>query len=71
MSQIVELFITEQNATFIGWLWIISMVVFWGYWVFASIKLLGSKKSKRSEKIQGFCMLSFAIILVWVVFFKA
>ncbi len=68
MSQIVELFITEQNATFIGWLWIISMVVFWGFWVYSGTKLILSKKSKRSEKIQGFCMVGFALILVWVVF---
>ena len=68
MSRLVELIITEQNVGVIFWLWIISMVVFWGYWVYASTKLLFSSKSKRSEKIQGFCMLAFAIIAVWVVF---
>jgi len=68
MSKIVELFITEQNVGVIFWLWVISMVVFWGFWVYSGTKLILSKKSKRSEKIQGYCMVGFAFILVWVLF---
>ena len=68
MSKIVELFITEQNVGVIFWLVFISMVVFWGFWVYYGTKLILSKKSKRSEKIQGFFMVGFAFILVWVLF---
>ena len=65
MKRLVELIITEQNSTFIGWLIILSIVIFWGLWIFLSVRSIVKKNSTRSDRITGSVMLGFAIFLVF------